>query len=120
MVGVLRPRCLKPWPTAVGWPSDQPRAGLWQKAQLSISEPDSRVSKNSARPSSMRAALGALPSVCGTAAGRSQPAAAAARAADVASFAAGGVVTLVHAATKAAATTKAGIARIWSLQEFWG
>ena len=54
IVGVRRPSCFMPWPTARGNPSPHEKAGLWQVAQDMTPDPDSRGSKKSVRPSSAR------------------------------------------------------------------
>ncbi len=58
MVGVARPSFCMSKPVAVGSPSDQPSAGLWQLAQLMFALRDRRGSKNNICPSSTRAEFG--------------------------------------------------------------
>src|SRR4051812_14749076 len=72
MVGVARASVFISKPVAVGSPSDQPSAGLWQLAQLMFALRDKRGSKNSIWPSSTRAAVGRLSAGAGAFSGRSQ------------------------------------------------
>src|SRR5437868_5512641 len=58
-----------PSPTPVGKPSLQPSEGLWQLAQLIQFEPESRGSKKSILPSSIRSGVGVFSAGEGTSAG---------------------------------------------------
>ena len=66
MEGVERFRTVMPFPIAVGWPSDHPRAGLWQVAQLIQLEPDSLGSKKSISPNLTRLGVSLLFAGTGT------------------------------------------------------
>jgi hypothetical protein len=72
MVGVARPSFCMSNPTAVGRPSAQPSAGLWQLAQLIEPFFERRGSQNSISPSWMRDEFGRLCAGAGAASGRNQ------------------------------------------------
>jgi hypothetical protein len=57
MVGELRPSASMFSPTAVLWPSSQPKLGLWHDTQACTPERDRRGSKNSVLPSSALAGV---------------------------------------------------------------